>query len=172
MKKISSKILVAIIGCMLIISCVVGSLIVVKTEETGLEPQWLEIEITESILMHNFGHTIKTLEELKSIGINIYLDDFGTGYSSLNYLRRLPINSIKIDKSFIDGLTTDVKDSFIASSLINLAHGIKLSVVAEGVENLQQLDLLRNYGCDEIQGYYFSKPLNAKEFELFLEKNS
>ena len=157
-KQLKRKDIVSTISCIL--------------EETGLEPQWLEIEITESILMHNFGHTIKTLEELKSIGINIYLDDFGTGYSSLNYLRRLPINSIKIDKSFIDGLTTDVKDSFIASSLINLAHGIKLSVVAEGVENLQQLDLLRNYGCDEIQGYYFSKPLNAKEFELFLEKNS
>jgi len=141
-------------------------------EETGLEPQWLEIEITESILMHNFGHTIKILEELKTIGINIYLDDFGTGYSSLNYLRRLPINSIKIDKSFIDGLTIDAKDSFIASSLINLAHGINLSVVAEGVEDLQQLDLLKNYGCDEIQGYYFSKPLNAEDFEVFLEKNS
>ena len=105
------------------------------------------------------------------MGINIYLDDFGTGYSSLNYLRKLPIDFIKIDKSFIDEITINSKDSFIASSLIDLAHGIHLNVVAEGVETLEQLNLLKNYGCDEIQGYYFSKPLNANDFEIFLNTN-
>jgi len=151
------------------------NLLTVITEilnETALEAKWLELEITESLLMNNFEVNINVLKKLKDIGISLYLDDFGTGYSSLNYLRQLPINSIKIDKSFIDGLTIDSKDSFIASSLINLAHGIELTVVAEGVEQLAQLDLLRNYGCDEIQGYYFSKPLNVKDFERFLEENN
>lgn len=139
-------------------------------EETQLDAKYLELEITESVLMNNFNSSIGILNEIKDIGINIYLDDFGTGYSSLNYLRQLPINSIKIDKSFVDGLTINEKDSFIASSLINLAHGIDLSVVAEGVENVEQFNLLKNYGCDEIQGYYFSKPLNSEDFEQLLNK--
>ena len=140
-------------------------------KETSLEPEWLELEITESILMDNFQKNIIILDKLKNMGINIYLDDFGTGYSSLNYLRKLPIDFIKIDKSFIDEITINSKDSFIASSLIDLAHGINLSVVAEGVETSEQLNLLKSYGCDEIQGYYFSKPLNANDFERFLNTN-
>jgi diguanylate cyclase (GGDEF)-like protein len=137
-------------------------------KETSLEPEWLGLEITESILMDNFEKNIILLEKLKNMGISIYLDDFGTGYSSLNYLRKLPIDFIKIDKSFIDEVTINPKDSFIASSLISLAHGIDLSVVAEGVETLEQLNLLKSYDCDEIQGYYFSKPLNSNDFEIFL----
>jgi diguanylate cyclase (GGDEF)-like protein len=140
-------------------------------KETSLKPEWLELEITESILMDDFDNNIKILQKLKDMGINIYLDDFGTGYSSLNYLRKLPINFIKIDKSFIDEVTISSKDSFIASSLIDLAHGIDLRVVAEGVETVEQLELLKSYGCDEIQGYYYSKPLNAHDFEMFLEIN-
>jgi diguanylate cyclase (GGDEF)-like protein len=140
-------------------------------EETSLEAEWLELEITESILIDNFDNNIKRLQKLKAMGINIYLDDFGTGYSSLTYLRKLPIDFIKIDKSFIDGITINSKDGYIASSLIDLAHGIDLSVVAEGVETIEQLDLLKSYGCDGIQGYYFSKPLNAHDFEKFLEIN-
>jgi len=139
--------------------------------ETSLDAKWLGLEITESILMEDFDKNILILSKLKNMGINIYLDDFGTGYSSLNYLRKLPINFIKIDKSFIDEITINSKDSFIASSLIDLAHGINLKVVAEGVESLDQLDLLKSYGCDEIQGYYFSKPLNAHDFEMFLNSN-
>lgn len=139
--------------------------------ETSLAPEWLGLEITESILMDNFQKNIKILNELKNMGISIYLDDFGTGYSSLNYLRKLPIDFIKIDKSFIDEITINSKDSFIASSLISLAHGINLNVIAEGVETLEQLNLLKSYDCDEIQGYYFSKPLNASDFGRFLNTN-
>ncbi|MEK6263818.1 MAG: EAL domain-containing protein, partial [Clostridium sp.] len=139
--------------------------------ETSLEPEWLGLEITESILMDNLEKNIIILNKLKSMGINIYLDDFGTGYSSLNYLRKLPIDFIKIDKSFIDEVTINSKDSFIASSLIALAHGINLTVVAEGVETLEQLHLLEGYDCDEIQGYYFSKPLNSDDFGIFLNTN-
>jgi diguanylate cyclase (GGDEF)-like protein len=140
-------------------------------KETSLDPKWLELEITESILMDNFDKNIIILSKLKEMGINIYLDDFGTGYSSLNYLRKLPINFIKIDKSFIDEITINSKDSFIASSLIALAHGIDLRVVAEGVETSEQLNLLKSYDCDEIQGYYFSKPLNSSDFGIFLNTN-
>jgi len=121
--------------------------------------------------MESIESTLGTLQALKNVGVKISLDDFGTGFSSLNYLRKLPINFIKIDKSFIDEITINSKDSFIASSLIDLAHGINLKVVAEGVESLDQLDLLKSYGCDEIQGYYFSKPLNAHDFEMFLNSN-
>lgn len=138
--------------------------------DTALDPSYLEIEITESVLMNNFDNCIKVLTDLQNMGIKVSLDDFGTGYSSLNYLRRLPINTIKIDKSFVDGLTINPKDSFIASSLINLAHGMCLTVVAEGVETEDQYNLLRDYSCDEIQGFYFSKPLPAMDLECLLEK--
>lgn len=140
-------------------------------KDTGLDPSYLEIEITESVLMNNFDNCINVLTDLQDMGIKVSLDDFGTGYSSLNYLRRLPINTIKIDKSFVDGLTINPKDSFIASSLINLAHGMCLSVVAEGVETEDQYNLLKDYNCDEIQGYYFSKPLAAVDFEGLLKKD-
>lgn len=139
-------------------------------EETNLEPEWLEIEITESMVMENFERAIEVLTELKSMGVCISLDDFGTGYSSLNYLRKLPINAIKIDKSFIDGLHVGSKENLIAASLINLAHGIGIKVIAEGVESAEQARILKGYNCDEIQGYYFSKPITGKEFEKLLEK--
>lgn len=138
-------------------------------QETGLEAKWLEIEITESVVMENFDRAIDVLSELKSMGIHISLDDFGTGYSSLNYLRKLPINAIKIDKSFIDGLQPGATENLIASSLINLAHGIGIRVVAEGVENIDQINILRSFNCDEIQGYFFSRPVNAKEFEKLID---
>lgn len=137
--------------------------------ETGLEPEWLEIEITESVVIENLDRAIEILSEIKDMGIHISLDDFGTGYSSLNYLRKLPINAIKIDKSFIDGLKPGATENLIASSLINLAHGIGIKVVAEGVENLDQIKILRSYNCDEIQGYFFSKPVEAGEFEKLID---
>ncbi|MDP4144620.1 MAG: EAL domain-containing protein [Bacillota bacterium] len=137
---------------------------------TGLDPKWLEVEITESVVVNNFDRTIKILGKLKDMGIMVSLDDFGTGYSSLNYLRMLPLNALKIDKSFIKGLCSQSKESLIASSLINLAHGINLKVIAEGVENADQYNILKRYGCDEVQGYYFSKPVSANEFELLLRK--
>ena len=140
-------------------------------EDTGLEAKWLEIEITESMFMTNFQESKEVLVKIQALGINIYLDDFGTGYSSLNYLRQLPINYIKIDKSFVNELTTNFKDGFIASSLIQLAHGIDLKVVAEGVETKHQYEILKQYGCDEIQGYYFSRPVDSHAFEELLRAN-
>lgn len=141
-------------------------------KNTGLCPELFEVEITESVIMKNFERSIQTLNKLRGIGVKVSLDDFGTGYSSLNYLKNLPIDAIKIDKSFIDNLTVDSKQRFIVSALIDLSHGINLKVVAEGVESKEQFEILKEYGCDEIQGYYFSKPIASEEFEeTFLRNN-
>ncbi|OFI05067.1 cyclic di-GMP phosphodiesterase Gmr [Clostridium acetireducens DSM 10703] len=134
-------------------------------KSTNLSSKYLELEVTESTIMSNFDLSVSKLQELKNLGIRISLDDFGTGYSSLNYLRRLPIDSIKIDKSFIDNITKIEKDKFITSSLIDLAHGLNLTVVAEGVETEAQLNILKEFNCDIIQGYLFSKPLDKEGFE-------
>lgn len=139
--------------------------------DSKLDPKWLEFEITESMVMENFEQTENLLKKIRSLGIDISLDDFGTGYSSLNYLKSLPINCIKIDKSFIDEILTDKKQNFISSALINLAHGINLKVIAEGVETLEQFEMLKKYNCDTIQGYFFSKPVSDEEFEEMLKNN-
>lgn len=135
-------------------------------DETGLLPEFFEVEITESVIMKNFKQSIYTLDKLRDIGVKVSLDDFGTGYSSLNYLKTLPIDSIKLDKSFVDNLTVDSKERFIVSTIINLSHGVDLKVIAEGVESKEQLKILTEYNCDEIQGYYFSKPIPPEEFEM------
>jgi diguanylate cyclase (GGDEF)-like protein len=140
-------------------------------KETQLDPKWLEFEITESMVMENFQQTEKLLKKITDLGIDISLDDFGTGYSSLNYLKSLPIDCIKIDKSFIDEILTDKKQNFISSALINLAHGINLKVIAEGVETIEQFKMLKKYDCDTIQGYFFSKPVPDEEFEDMLRHN-
>lgn len=140
-------------------------------KDSKLDPRWLEFEITESMVMENFEETENLLEKIRNLGIDISLDDFGTGYSSLNYLKSLPINCIKIDKSFIDEILTDEKQNFISSALINLAHGINLKVIAEGVETLEQFKMLKIYRCDTIQGYFFSKPVPGEEFEEMLKNN-
>lgn len=137
-------------------------------KETGLPPSYLEVEITETMIIENFETSIRILNKLKDLGIKISLDDFGTGYSSLSYLKQLPINSVKIDKSFIDNITLDLKERFVANSVINLVHGLGLTVVAEGVEKEEQFQLLKDLGCDEIQGYYFSKPVSLEEFEKMI----
>lgn len=128
----------------------------------GIEPQWLELEITENIMLNNVSLAINKLKKLEEIGFKISLDDFGTGYSSLNYLKQLPIGTVKIDKSFIDGYM-DTHDSLILKGIIQLAHALKLEVIAEGIEKDNQVHFLKNNGCDKIQGYYISKPLEAKE---------
>ena len=125
----------------------------------GVDPALLEIELTESSLMSDSEGAVQTLQEMKSRGIRLSVDDFGTGYSSLAYLKRFPLDSLKIDRAFIRDVTTDVDDATITLTIINLAHSLKLKVVAEGVETQAQLEFLRAHGCDEIQGYYFSKPL-------------
>jgi len=136
--------------------------------ETGLKADFIELEITESLIMKDIDFTLNILKDLKSIGVKISLDDFGTGYSSLNYLKRLPIDTIKIDKSFIDEITEDSKEEAIAESIIALAHKMNLSVIAEGIETEKQLEFIREQKCDKAQGYYFSKPLPVEEIEKLL----
>ncbi len=119
----------------------------------------LEFEITESMMMDNIDDTIDILHKIKNIGVKLSIDDFGTGYSSLSYLKRFPLNKIKIDKSFIDGIAENVDDLSIVQAIISIAHSLNLSVIAEGVETEEQCRLLSQYQCNEIQGYYFSKPL-------------
>ena len=133
-------------------------------QDAGLAPEHLELEVTESIMIQDLQTTITTLHQLHELGIQISIDDFGTGYSSLSYLKRLPISKIKIDQSFIRDICTDPEDCAIANAVISLGHGLKMQVIAEGVETLEQLEHLRAQGCDEIQGYYFSRPLPAEAF--------
>ncbi len=132
-------------------------------EETGLPPRILELEITETSLMHSLDNSMKTLQRLMDIGIRVALDDFGTGYSSLNYLRKIPISTLKIDKSFIDNVGSDKKVDSIINNIIGMAHNIDLSVVAEGVEQEHQLSILKEKGCDYMQGYLLCKPLPPDE---------
>jgi len=136
--------------------------------ETGLEPKYLEIELTESLFMSDITPAVDLLHRMKALGVNLSIDDFGTGYSSLSYLSRFPIDVLKIDRSFVADITRDANDEAIVTSIIALAHNLKLAVIAEGVETAEQLDYLRRHGCDEMQGYYFSKPLAAHEFEQLL----
>lgn len=128
-------------------------------EETELTPSRLELEITESIIVSSISEVSFLLKDLQEIGVRISLDDFGTGYSSLNYLTNMPINTLKIDKTFVDNISNSKKDSCIADAIIRLAHSIDLEVIAEGVEDNDQLTVLKNKKCDIIQGYIFSKPL-------------
>jgi diguanylate cyclase (GGDEF)-like protein/PAS domain S-box-containing protein len=134
-------------------------------EETELAPELLELEITETIAMHDVGGSQKTLRELKALGVRITLDDFGTGYSSLSYLKTFPIDSLKIDRSFIQDITTSKSDVAIAVASIAFAHGLDLRAIAEGVETHSQLDILRLHDCDAMQGFLVSRPLPPDEFE-------
>ena len=140
-------------------------------EKTGMDLKHLEIEITESVLMNSFEHNLKLINQMKELGCSIALDDFGTGYSSFNYLTQIPIDTLKIDKSFIDGICSNEKDRCIAGSIIDLAHKMDISVVAEGVEDNEQLQILQNQFCDTLQGYLFSKPLNSTDFIELLSKH-
>lgn len=133
-------------------------------QETGLDPSFLELEITESMTV-DFNQAITTLNHLKQLGIQISVDDFGTGYSSLNYLRMLPIDRLKIDRSFISDITTNAENAAIVSTILNMAYNLKLDVIAEGVEEEEQVDFLQKINCDEVQGFYFGHPLPANELE-------
>jgi diguanylate cyclase (GGDEF)-like protein len=139
--------------------------------ETGLEARWLKLEITESVVMHNVEETVAALHELKAIGVHIAIDDFGTGYSSLSYLKCFPIDTLKIDRSFVRDITTNSNDAVIALAVITLAHNLKLKVIAEGVETEEQLVYLRKYHCDQMQGYLFSRPVSAEQFKKLLEQD-
>jgi EAL domain-containing protein (putative c-di-GMP-specific phosphodiesterase class I) len=137
-------------------------------QKTGLEPHWLELEITESGIMQNSEAAVKTLHLLKQMGLKLSIDDFGTGYSSLSYLKKFPIDKLKIDQSFVRDITTDQDDAAIVGAIIGMAKALKLRVIAEGVETRDHLDYLNSNGCFEIQGYYFSKPVPADEFGRLL----
>ncbi|WP_449117661.1 putative bifunctional diguanylate cyclase/phosphodiesterase [Pseudomonas viridiflava] len=130
-------------------------------EETGLAPQWLELELTESQLLDSVEHIIATFQQLRDLGVKLAIDDFGTGYSSLSYLRRFPVDYVKIDRAFISGLGDGTEDAAIIQAIISMAHSLGLKVVAEGVENQSQLEFLRSHGCDEVQGYLISRPIEA-----------
>ncbi len=139
-------------------------------EKTGMPLNHLEIEITESVLMNSLEHNLDLINQIKKLGASIALDDFGTGYSSFNYLTQIPIDTLKIDKSFIDGICSNEKDRCIADSIISLAHKMNISVVAEGVEDVDQLRILQQQFCDTLQGYLFSKPVNSNQFIELLDK--
>lgn len=137
-------------------------------EESGLEPRYLELELTESQLLDSVEHIISTFQQLRELGVKLAIDDFGTGYSSLSYLKRFPVDYVKIDQAFIRGLGEGTEDAAITQAIIAMAHSLGLKVVAEGVENQVQLDFLKANGCDEVQGYLISRPLEAAALAALL----
>lgn len=149
-----------------------SSIITDILEEAQLDPQYLEIELTEGVAMHNPQDAIKVMNTLHEIGIRMSIDDFGTGYSSLAYLKQFKVYKLKIDQSFVRDISTDPEDKAIVNAVIQLAHSLDLITIAEGVETLDQLTYLQQQGCDEIQGYYYSKPLLATMFEPFYQSHT
>jgi len=139
--------------------------------ETNLDPCWLEVEVTEGIMLQNVENTITTLRRLSDLGVHISIDDFGIGYSSLSYIKKLPINTLKIDQSFISDITSNPDDAAIATAVINMAQSLRLNVIAEGVENEEQARFLNSLECSEMQGFFFSKPLSAENFPFILHKH-
>lgn len=140
-------------------------------QSTGLDPEQLEVELTESIVMERSEDTLLTLTDLKVRGIKLAIDDFGTGYSMLGYLKYFPIDRIKIDRSFVRDITVDSDDAAITEAIVAMAHSLKLKVIAEGVETEAQLDFLRRCGCEEVQGFYFCRPQPSDQVESFLQQN-
>jgi EAL domain-containing protein (putative c-di-GMP-specific phosphodiesterase class I) len=137
-------------------------------ERSGLQPSLLEIEITESLMMTDVEQAVATLADLKRLGVRVSVDDFGTGHSSLYYLKRFPIDVLKIDRSFVRDIVRDADDASIVAAIISLAHSLEMSVVAEGVEHADQLIYLARCGCDTAQGYMISPPMRAEALEPFL----
>ncbi len=139
-------------------------------EDTGLAARYLEIELTESMVMHDAAQLVAMLGELKRLGVQISVDDFGTGYSSLSYLKRFPVDRLKVDRSFVEHLATDSDDATIVRAIITLGHNLGLKVVAEGVEKPEQVDFLRLNHCDEAQGFIYCRPVEGAELAQRLKK--
>jgi len=137
--------------------------------ETGMDPRWIEFEVTESVMMPDPEQAVKLLRNLKAIGARVTIDDFGTGYSSLAYLKRLPIDCVKIDASFVRGIPVDASDVAICDTILAMAGSLGLKVVAEGVETADQKKFLERRGCDELQGFYISRPLAADDLSDYLK---
>ncbi|MCY1535858.1 Phytochrome-like protein cph2 [compost metagenome] len=137
---------------------------------SGVSPQRLELEVTENALMGNINQAIGLLQKIRELGVSLSIDDFGTGYSSLAYLRRLPLDTLKIDRSFIQDIPDSHQDMEIIQAIIGMAHTLHLKVVAEGVETPQQLDFLREHGCDFVQGYLLSRPLPLLQLRDYLQR--
>ena len=140
--------------------------------DTHLAAQYLELELTESLLSSNADVVFSALRELKQMGLKLATDDFGTGFSSLSYLRQFPVGKLKIDRSFVRDVAVDSDDAAIVTVIISMARGLNLKVIAEGVENEAQMSFLRAHHCDEIQGYYFSKPLTVDEVPALLRRGA
>ena len=140
-------------------------------DSSELAPQWLELEITESAAMHDVDLAITTLHAFKAIGVGLVIDDFGTGHSSLAYLKRFPIDKLKVDQSFVRNMVDDPKDAAIARSVVALGHSLGLTIIAEGVETQAQLRLLGSYRCEEFQGYLCSRPIPAAGVRAMLEEH-
>lgn len=148
-----------------------AKVIVKALEKTGLDPQLLELELTESIFMEDIDHLLAQLDTLKKLGVKLAIDDFGTGYSNLAYLKKFSIDRLKIDQSFVRDINTDPNDAAIVCAIVQMAHTLNLAVIAEGVEDEAMLKHLRESGCDEVQGYLFSKPLPATAFADFIAQS-
>lgn len=138
---------------------------------TGLDAGNLELELTESMLMHDAVDATLVLQRLHRMGVSLSIDDFGTGYSSLSYLKKFRLDTLKIDRSFVHELGQDVDDAAIVRSIVVLAHSLRLNVIAEGVETIDQLEFLRQLGCDQYQGYHASRPLPVDQFEALLRRS-
>ena len=138
---------------------------------SGLDAQFLELEVTETVAIDSNEENIKDLFTLREMGVRLSIDDFGTGYSSLSYLKRLPVNNVKIDKSFVRDIKTDMNDAAIITAIIKMSHSLNFNVIAEGVETIEQLEFLKECGCDEIQGFYISRPLYPDDFAALLKEN-
>ena len=136
--------------------------------ETGLDPRQLELELTESVLVKHAESAASILQTLRENGVQVAIDDFGTGYSSLSYLRKFPVDTLKIDQSFVRQISTGGDDTIIVTAIIALARSLRLRVVAEGVETAEELAFLREHQCDEVQGYYFSRPVPPDQFASLL----
>jgi EAL domain-containing protein (putative c-di-GMP-specific phosphodiesterase class I) len=137
-------------------------------DETGLSAACLEVEITESLVMGDVESAIRTMRELKQMGVQLSIDDFGTGYSSLSYLRRFPVDVLKIDRSFVRDIAIDEDDAALVAAIIELARGLRMRVIAEGVETEAQLDYLRRRGCDEVQGHVYAQAASGADVERLL----
>jgi EAL domain-containing protein (putative c-di-GMP-specific phosphodiesterase class I) len=137
----------------------------------GLPPSCLELELTESFLVEHEDSSIQKLNRLKALGLQVAIDDFGTGYSSLSYLQQFPFDVLKLDRCFIQNIDQNPKNQIIVEAVIKMAHQLNLQVVAEGIETTAELNVLRQYQCDIIQGYLFSRPLPSQEFQVLVESN-